>query len=179
MPRRTGFALLVVPVFSLGLLLPSPALAGGGCHAGLTEGEGDTVAMSKACFRPGILRVDPGAQIRFVNKDPLAHNVTANGWGFFEDMEEGDAFRATFGESGIYPFACTYHPGMTGAIVVGDGIGAGSGELVRVYEEASTTARPASSTEGSGLGWLAAGAGGVLLGVGVMLLIRRRGNAAG
>jgi hypothetical protein len=33
-------------------------------------------------------------------------------------MEQGDRFSVSFDEEGVYPFACTYHPGMTGAIVV-------------------------------------------------------------
>ena len=51
-----------------------------------------------------------------------------NAWGHFEDMIEGDAFTVRFDDAGIYPFACNYHPGMTGAIVVGDGKGAGNAE---------------------------------------------------
>ena len=47
-------------------------------------------------------------------------------------MAKGDAFTATFDGAGIYPFACQYHPGMTGAIVVGDGKGAGSGAGITV-----------------------------------------------
>ena len=51
----------------------------------------------------------------------MVHNVTANDWGHWDDMYEGDRFTASFDEEGIFPFACTYHPGMSGAIVVGDG----------------------------------------------------------
>lgn len=76
-----------------------PASAGGGCHRETpTQGAGDTVAMSKACFDPSVLRGDPGTEVTFVNQDPIAHNVSATGWGYFNDMNEGDAFRATFDE---------------------------------------------------------------------------------
>ena len=162
-----------------------PASAGGGCHRERpTEGEGDTVTMSKLCFDPGVLRVDPGTEVRFVNKDPLTHNVTATGWGYFGDLNEGDAFRATFDEAGVYPFACTYHPGMTGAIVVGDGIGAGSGVTVGALSEASTASderrAPATVTSGSSsaLGWAVGGAGGFVLGGASALFLRRRRGAA-
>lgn len=162
-----------------------PASAGGGCHGGATQGDGDTVAMSKACFTPSVLRVDPGTEVTFVNKDPVAHNVTAAGWGYFEDMSQGDAFRATFDEAGIFPYACTYHPGMTGAIVVGDGIGAGSGQPVTVEpledaaaasSEASGATRPAVTTaDGTSMaGWALGGAGGFVIGAAAALLVRRR-----
>jgi len=31
-----------------------------------------------------------------------------------------------FVRSGVYPYVCTYHPGMVGAVVVGDGTGLGA-----------------------------------------------------
>jgi plastocyanin len=162
-----------------------PASAGGGCHGGATQGEGDTVAMSEACFTPSVLRVDPGTQVTFVNKDATTHNVSATGWGYLEDMSEGGAFRATFKEPGIYPYACMYHPAMTGAVVVGDGIGAGSGELVTVEPllggAGSTSSRtgpataPAVAADGtSAVGWAVGGAGGVPLGAASALFLRRR-----
>jgi plastocyanin len=158
-----------------------PASAGGGCHREtLTEGEGFTVAMSKACFDPGVLRVDPGTEVTFVNEDPIIHNVSATGWGYFGEMRADDSFRATFDEEGVYPFACTYHPGMTGAIVVGDGVGAGSGVTVGAVDSADsgsgTVARPAAvDTDGTpAVGWAVGGAGGFLIGAAAGLLLRRR-----
>ena len=163
-----------------------PAPAGGGCHRGLTEGQGDTVEMSKLCFGPSILRVDPGTEVTFVNLDPIVHNVNANGeWGQLDDMYEGDAFTATFREDGVYPFACSYHAGMTGAIVVGEGVGAGSeasvmGPSTVTTEsdegEAVDSKTAASSSNGSATaGWVSAGAIGLAVGAGVTLLWRRRG----
>ena len=53
-------AVLIVPV--------APAAAGGGCHQGVTHGDGDTVEMVDACFTPTILTVDPGETVT-VNTD--------------------------------------------------------------------------------------------------------------
>jgi plastocyanin len=167
-----------------------PALAGGGCHGGLTQGEGDTVEMSKACFGPSILRVDPGTEVTFMNLDPVVHNVSANGWGQLDDMHQGDAFTATFREDGIYPFACSYHPGMTGAIVVGEGVGVGSGTSVMgpsTVTDTDTgaadggetaTATNSSSDSASPTGWVAGGVLGLALGAGGALLWRRRGTGS-
>lgn len=166
---------------------PASAGGGGGCHGRVTDGEGDTVAMSKACFSPSVLRVDPGTEVTFINKDPVPHNVSAPEWGYFDELMESDSFRATFQEPGIYPFACTYHPGMTGAIVVGNGLGAGSGEVVTeeplagaAATSSEETAPTAVSADGSsGLGWALGGAGGFVLGGASALLVRRRRAAAG
>lgn len=172
-----AFALL------LALALPAPpAAAGSGCHSGITQGEGDTVALVDACFTPAVLYVDPGATITFVNKDPFNHNVVANGWGHLDDMNEGDSFTATFQDPGVYPFACSYHPGMTGAIFVGDGTGPGSGRAVTVESFwAGSQAQPprggdaASGTGGASTGaWVGGAALGFALALGLWVVTRRR-----
>jgi hypothetical protein len=45
--------------------------------------------------------------------------------GGFDDLLEGDSIAATFDAPGVYPFACYLHPGMVGAVVVGDDFDAG------------------------------------------------------
>src|SRR5215213_9197537 len=105
--RLAAAALAALP---LALVLPAvPASAGGGCHAGVTTGTDPTVVMADACFTATITFVDPGQSVTFVNEDATTHNVTANLWGNFDDMHQGDRFSVTFEDDGIYPFACTYH----------------------------------------------------------------------
>jgi plastocyanin len=183
MARRTA---IIVAAFVAALALPAlPAGAGGGCHSGATQGEGDTVEMVDACFTPSILRVQPGDAVTFVNRDSLIHNVGGNLWGNLDDMNRGDAFTATFDEEGVYPFACSYHPGMTGAIVVGSGSGAGNGEDVGVatFEqpepvvEVRTVTEPSSGTPVA-IGWIAGAVIGVALGFGIAALVRRNARPA-
>jgi plastocyanin len=177
--------LFVLIVTAGALAVPAvPATAGGGCHSGVTTGTGDTVEMLDACFTPTTLRIEPGDEVTFVNLDPVTHNVGGNLWGHLDDMAEGDAFTATFSDAGIYPYACSYHPGMTGAVVVGDGSGPGNGEQVTVAAFEPPAASPeveirtveaGSSGEGpSSAGWIAAGAVGLAVGLGTGLLLRRR-----
>jgi hypothetical protein len=149
--------------------------------------------MSDACFSPTSLHIGSGEAVTFVNRDPITHNVGGNLWGHLDDMAEGDAFTATFHERGVFPYACTYHPGMTGVIVVGSAVGAGNGERVHVapfgvvepdpdaslspvttLASASTPVDEASPT----IGWVAVGAAGLVLGFGVGLLARRRPRTA-
>lgn len=189
MVRRAAFASAVSIL--VWLALPAvPAAAGGGCHMGVTQGSGTTVEMVDACFTPTVLYVGSGEEVAFVNRSDMAHNVTANQWGQFEDIFGGDAFRATFDAPGVYPFACSIHPGMSGAIVVGDGKGAGSGEAVTVEplaipETSTAPAEPASGAvlaktpepSGSPSGWLGGGALGLAAGLGIGLTVRRRSGA--
>ncbi|HZD17075.1 MAG TPA: plastocyanin/azurin family copper-binding protein [Actinomycetota bacterium] len=182
----TKRALAVTMALLAGLTLPAlPAMAGGGggCHGGTTQGTGTTVELAEACFTPTTIRIAPGDTVTFVNRDPVTHNVVGDGWGHTDDLERGDAFTATFEDPGVYPYACMYHWGMTGAVVVGDGVGIGT-EVhvaplarpapspiiqVRTVREAGT-ASPAM--------WLAAGAIGVMLGLGLGAIRRRRRAAA-
>lgn len=186
MGKRTATGLMV----GLAVVLwPSAATAGGGgCHGDLTQGRGDTVVISKACFRPSILRTDPGTEVAFVNRDPIPHNVVAPRWGHYDNLGEGEGFTARFEDEGIYPFACTLHPGMTGAVVVGDGTGAGSGASVTVEsafgeiphpasKPAVATAPASSSQAGSPIGWVGLGAAAGLVAGGTMALLRRRRSA--
>lgn len=130
---RRGMLLCTIAVLTAVVGMPGVAAAGGsGCHGGVTENdaagqEEATIQMVDACFTATVTTVDPGTSVTFVNRDEYVHNVGGNQWGHFDDLHGGDTFRVSFDEAGTYPFACSYHPGMTGAIVVGDGTGAGNG----------------------------------------------------
>jgi len=109
-------------------VMPGTANAGGGCHLrGTSDAESTTVAMRQNCFVSTVTRVDEGATVTWVNEDDVAHNVTGAGymWGGDNEVFRDGAIEHTFDENGVYPYACLLHPGMVGAIVVGDGSGDG------------------------------------------------------
>jgi len=110
------------------------ASGGGGCGRPVTDARGDTVRIRAFCFGPTILRVRPGDEVRFVNADGTPHTVMgANAsWGSFRQLNPGKDVTYRFTRSGVYPYVCTYHPGMVGAVVVGGG--------PRMATGASTTA---------------------------------------
>jgi plastocyanin/uncharacterized protein YjeT (DUF2065 family) len=187
--RRGMLLCMIAATATIVLGVPSTALAGGGCHDGVTRNDATgekaaTVRMIDACFTATVTTVDPGAPVTFANTDlGVTHNVGGNQWGHFEDMIEGDAFTVTFEEAGIYPFACNYHPGMTGAIVVGDGKGAGAVEEITVQPFEATSPKVIRSVVAEDgalpIGALVAiGLGGLVLGVGLMLWIRRIGRTS-
>ncbi|MFN2489966.1 MAG: cupredoxin domain-containing protein [Actinomycetota bacterium] len=106
------------------------AKAGGFCSGyegeRLTDASGATVEMKGNCFTPTVLRVRPGATVTFSNQDPEAHAV-GGAAGSFGDMHReiapGKSVRYRFEDEGTFPYVCIFHPGMAGAIVVGDGEG--------------------------------------------------------
>jgi len=186
MSRRTG--ILAAAAFLAVLVLPAlPAAAGGGCHGGATQGTGDTVELVDMCFTPSTLSIQPGDSVTFVNTDPMVHNVGGTLWGHYDDLNPGDTFTATFDQPGIYAYACSYHQGMTGAIVVGGGLGAGNGETVDASSleqpaaspvvQVRTVTEPASSAP-IAIGWVAGAAIGLGIGLGIAALVRRKTTTA-
>ena len=118
-------------VVVVGLLLvffvPSAGLAGG-CHASseMTTGRAGgnaTVDIAGCGYSPAVLYVEPGSEVTWVNQDPVPHTVTGMGLSLggeknIELGERTESFR--FDDTGVYPYYCILHPGMTGAVVVGD-----------------------------------------------------------
>ena len=178
---RNRRALLLVIVVVAMLVPAASARAGGGCHGDVTQGTGDTVEMIGACFTPSTLRVQPGTTVTFVNRDAFEHNVSGNGWGRYESIGQGDRVSAVFDEEGIFAYACSIHPGMTGSVVVGDGDGTGNGAAVVASDDDPGDAAVAgTSATSDGPGWIAAAAlalaAGVLLGFAIGRL-RQRSDA--
>lgn len=126
---RRGFsAAASIGLVAAFVLVPGIAAAsgGGGCGGPVTDEAGTTVEIEQMCFTPTILRVGIGEDVTFVNRDRVPHTVLgANGaWGGFDALKRGDAATYGFAEAGVYPYVCTWHVGMVGAVVVGDGLGA-------------------------------------------------------
>jgi plastocyanin len=115
-----------------------PAHAGGGCHGGATpSGTGNTVELSMMCMTPRVLHVNSGGTVTFLNKDNMEHNLTGDGW-FVDQLTPGETYERTF-VAGTHVYSCTLHPGMVGAVVVGDGVGTPVADVTPVRKVAVTT----------------------------------------
>jgi plastocyanin len=140
-------------------------MAGGGCHRNLTvsEGAGTTLEIVENCFTPSVLRTSPGGSVTFVNRSTMIHDVIGEGgrWGSEGELRTGQSFSASFPDAGTFPFQCSLHPGMTGAVIVGDGRSAAATSNVQVVPVAAAPVTslaaasapapaPAPSSDGSG-----------------------------
>jgi plastocyanin len=85
-----------------------------------SQATGTTVELKAACMTPTVLRTDPGTEVTFVNRDEMTHNLYGIGLAV-SALEHGQSATVRYDRPGTYPFACTIHPGMVGAVVVGDG----------------------------------------------------------
>lgn len=100
------------------------ASGGGGCGRAVTYDDGTRVNIRNYCFGPTILLVRPGETVTWVNRDGFPHTVLGanSSWGSFDTVRgSGGDVSYRFESAGVYPYVCTYHPGMLGAVVVGDG----------------------------------------------------------
>ncbi len=90
----------------------------------MTDATGTAVDIRDYCFSPTILRVSTGGEVTFTNVDPVPHSVLgANAtWGDYAGFKK-KTVTYRFSDPGVFPYVCTYHAGMVGVVVVGDGIG--------------------------------------------------------
>jgi plastocyanin len=128
MIRRLSLAGLVALIAAL--IPAGSAGAGSTCHEAPKPFDARTrvVPMEKLCFAPVVARVPRGATITWINRDPTTHTVTGvgGGWGSYNQITDGERVSYSFDDEGVFPYFCFVHPGMSGAVVVGDGIGKGS-----------------------------------------------------
>src|SRR4029079_2249610 len=140
---------------ALGLVLGSfgfapPVAAGGPCYPGvdppaLTEGTDPQVKLLPCAFAPTVVRVSPGTTVEFFSGPYDVHLITGAGqeWGSRDDEIQPNSMVAyRFDRAGTYPYACALHRGMSGVIVVGDGVAAtGTGPAVATVVGATSAAK--------------------------------------
>jgi plastocyanin len=108
------------------LLLAAPLLAGcadgGGLVDDATSGppaKGVTqVVVRQTRFSPAAIQVPADTRVTWIFRDGgVPHDVEGDGWSSGKPQASG-TFSHAFDQAGIYDYACTLHPGMTGRIVV-------------------------------------------------------------
>ena len=158
MLKGIGAGLVLAAAVILGLSEGGVSVqAGGGCHeiaSGFTDAESKTVSIEQCKFVPAVVRVEAGDAIQWQNNDDVAHMVAgvAGSWGDSKQYTGGEPVSYTFTETGVYPYFCEMHPGMVGAVIVGDAAAAsadpGKGVLaVSAVGAAAGGAQPAASAQ--------------------------------
>lgn len=97
----------------------SRAAAGAAQPETAAAGEAVVVDIQGLQFRPARLEVEAGTTVVWANRDEVAHTSTA-GEGEWDSglIEPGQSWSRTFDRPGTYPYHCTLHPFMTGAVIV-------------------------------------------------------------
>lgn len=74
------------------------------------------VKMRDDVFRPQTVTIDRGDRVRWVNRGERPHTTTGDTWNAV--LDPGETYSKRFRRAGTYSYVCTFHPGMTGRIVV-------------------------------------------------------------
>jgi plastocyanin len=155
---RTRSAIVLVLTVAFAAILPVARAGAGGFCMGYTNAEsftdtdGDGVSMHDNCFSPTVVRIEAGDTVTFVNKDEEVHAV-GGAVGSFGDahaeIRPGDSVRYRFDVEGTFPYVCVYHPGMAGAVVVGDGEGPAfeAGGIAPVTSDEDSTSGSSATEE--------------------------------
>jgi len=71
-------------------------------------------------LEPAVVTVEKGTTVIWTNKDTVPHTVTGS---IFTSgtLDRGQSYSFTFMEDGTYEYHCSYHPQITGKIIVGAG----------------------------------------------------------
>jgi len=75
------------------------------------------VSMRNMQFYPQTLKVKKGTVVEWKNDDVVPHTATSASFDS-GSLGAGKSWRHTFTETGQFPYACTFHPTMTGVVIV-------------------------------------------------------------
>lgn len=147
------------------------ASGGGGCGAPVTEAAGTHVDIERFCYTPTIIRAPVGKSVTWTNLDSVPHMVGGANmvWGSYENLRKGRTATYSFSEPGVYPYVCAWHPGMVGAVVVGD---AGATKALEPKAAPASSSSVSAATPWKIIAAVAIGLFAVTLGAGLEL--RRR-----
>ena len=79
----------------------------------------NTVYIQSMSYTPSPLAVPAGTTVTWENRDTVSHTVTSGGFDS-GPIPPGGRWSWTFDVPGSFSYSCSFHPGMTGTIVVGE-----------------------------------------------------------
>ena len=117
---RTAFAALalVAAVLTASVAARTDQMAPGSPTPGPTTAP-IAVKIVNFAFTPQKVVIPVGGSVTWTNNDDVAHTATASDNSFDSgNLANGQSWTHTFTKAGKYAYICSYHPNMTGTIVV-------------------------------------------------------------
>jgi plastocyanin len=75
--------------------------------------------LGRGAFVPADLNIEVGTTVTWMNADRDSHTSTSDAPGWNSGtISPGRQFSFTFQTAGTFPYHCSFHPGMTGEVVV-------------------------------------------------------------
>lgn len=101
------------------------------------------VTMYASDYLPGVVTINVGDTVTWVNDDDLPHDAVGRGWSTTL-LGKYDSDTVTFRRAGRFPYRCSIHPAMRSAVVV-RGAAGGSGATVPPSDSDVTAIGPDAS----------------------------------
>ena len=98
-----------------GAATPTTATAAAGSEAPMAV----TVDIKDFKFVAADIKVAVGGTVTWTNSDSQQHTATAAGMFDTGTIKPGESKTVTFDVAGAIPYACSFHPFMTGTVTVG------------------------------------------------------------
>ena len=181
MVRR--LAILSATLLAAAFVLVPTVAAGDPCFHELdnrpptSSGSTSQVAIGDCVFVPTVSRVPVGTTVTWRNGSIQEHEVVGSNmtWGAHKKMLfPGDSIGWTFNKPGVYAYSCMVHPGMTGAIIVGDAASAETADGTTGGAGTVTETTPKDTGAGGIVAPLAVGGSLIAIaGLGFLVLRRR------
>ena len=77
------------------------------------------VKIANFAFSPQTITVTAGTAVKWTNTDQVAHTATASDNSFDSgNLTQNQSWSHTFTKPGKYAYVCSYHPNMTGTVIV-------------------------------------------------------------
>ncbi len=117
--RAVFGAALAVAVSSCANSTAVPAMGDASGPAASMPRAVSPVKIVSEAYWPKTLKIAAGTTVRWSNRDPLTHTVTANDGSFSSPfLYKGHAWSRVFRKPGTYAYHCKIHSFMTGTVIV-------------------------------------------------------------
>lgn len=112
---RKGTSFIFSSLFAVTIVSGAAAVA----VASTDKTDPVVVTIKNFEFAPAVVHVKPGQAIVWVNTDEEPHTVAANDKSYRSPtMDQGEKYSKTFAAGGEFAYFCTFHPHMTGKVIV-------------------------------------------------------------
>jgi plastocyanin len=118
----TAPAATSAPTASSAAPAPAAALPSAGttvAPTGSASTDAATVGIADFAFAPAPVDVAVGGSVTWTNNDKQQHTATSAGNFDAGAIQPGSSTTVTFDKAGSFTYICSFHPFMTGTVVVG------------------------------------------------------------
>jgi plastocyanin len=78
-----------------------------------------SVLIENFTYSPQAIQVTVGTTVMWTNLDTTPHTVSlASALADSGNLSQGQTYQYTFGTTGTFRYFCTYHPSMSGVVIV-------------------------------------------------------------